>query len=895
MPSFSLRSILALLLGAILAILLIFGGLTVWSFLSFTRFIEHEQRDSLTLGRQYERLMDRWAEVGELRVQAFQRGGPIDPSKKEQALRQLSEIAVSLDQRTEGTRYESQWQATRKILREYVEGVERLDGMLASWSRKILEQRQERERFVETFLPRMAELFQGLETAQTLLKDRQTASAPVLFLAETVAELQGHLQEYQELFSPDQMSRLNQPKMDRLETLIESRLQEFRRAFRTVPPSFDGEGNQSWQKVAEEIERFGRGFASLQETLGNPHFSLALLEEKIHLLDQHLRQLRNQGLENCLNESDLIWGEIEQDSQDLLVQVREKFLVRFLFLALFTFLASLGVFWVPTALSGPLEQLRQRFSQVSPGKVVPPASPSRILEIDDLEGSFQEMVRHVNESTALQTGYFETLTRLPEAFAVLYHPGRAGQGLSVPSAHQALVELFPLLSHQMTHLVAGQVWVHRQDSWKPAGIPLFAEVRESPEPGLEDRLRQVWTALAASPAFPAWLKEEVMVDPLIITPGMTRLERELVLQTPPASLASQAGGDSLPLGFLALRLGAIGTSGRTAGETGFLALGFLTAQAAALTRPDQVFVSVIAQQMNSLIEAFELWAVFRENQAISIQLQMAKDIQKKALPTTIPPTRCFDCQATFRMASEVGGDFYDLLPFPDGRLGVVVADVSGKNVPAALLAMALKSAIHSLPAERLSPKDLVDKLNQVLLDIVSGEHFVTLVYVLLEPADHRMILCNAGHMPVLHLVQPVSAGLAAWRSLQFPDVPLGLFPHSYAEQTIPLGPGDRLILYTDGVTDCLNPAGERLGEKRFLEILGMTGGKSLDSLLEALDGFRGPIALPDDLTVVSVTVLSPLSDHLPPGSGRPEAEFAAAAGTSESPSMPLGNEREGRG
>jgi sigma-B regulation protein RsbU (phosphoserine phosphatase) len=256
--------------------------------------------------------------------------------------------------------------------------------------------------------------------------------------------------------------------------------------------------------------------------------------------------------------------------------------------------------------------------------------------------------------------------------------------------------------------------------------------------------------------------------------------------------------------------------------------------------------------MVALIESVGLFSVFRQNQEISIQLQMAREIQKKALPEEIPQNPFFHCQAIIKMANEVGGDFYDFFSFPDGRLGVLIADVSGKNVPAALLTMALKSALHSLPVLAMTPKGLVDRLNEVLLAIVAGEHFVTLVYLLLDPGKAELILSNAGHVPVLHLVQN-REGDDVWRELAFADFPLGLFPHSFSQQTIPFSPGDRIILYTDGVTDCQNGAGLRLAETGFRTLLNKNARSPLEDILIAIDDYRGSVPLPDDVTLLSVS------------------------------------------
>jgi len=819
---------------------------------AFITFIEVDQRESLILGRQYERLMDSWAELAQLRSEAFMAARPFDPVVGKSALKDVSAIEETLDKASRGTSHEKEWLNVKNILNSYLLGVNEFDGMLASWSYEVMVRNYDQEEFVRSSIPRLENLTKLAENVQGILNTQgsQMGSGTATLL-RTVSDLHTNLLALKGLYSPDQLTKLNQPEISRLETMIETRLNEFTRNFSNDAIAVEGVAQYPLLHVVHEIYTFKQEFLLLQDVARNRNFSLLAMEGSIHQLNQSLRLLRNSGMKICLNESDLIWGEVEQDSKDLLAEIQSRFYTRFLFLSLAILLVTLGLILLPSAIAVPLEQLRKTFSMVTPGKGIPAAQPSWVKEISDLEASFQKMVSHINESTSLQTRYFETLTRIPVAFSALYQMENGQRDISFFAQEQAINQLFPLLVHQMEDLIVGQIFWSSGDRWIPCGSTRFTSGSVLSNFLPDPSSRQLLEKLYGDPCFIEWAKNHAVNKPIVINPGSESPSSELKLVSWQEIPCSSISESDLPLAFSGVWLFPESKSAETLPDVGFLLLGFHRPAPVVFSRSDQVFISVIAQQMVALILATELFNVFRKNQLLSVQLEMAKEIQQQALPSSIPQSQFFDLQATIRMANEVGGDFYDFFPFPNGSMGVLIADVSGKNVPAALLTMALKSALYSLSVETMTPKDLVDKLNQIMLGIVGGEHFITMVYVLLDPEKSEMTLCNAGHLPALHLTR-TAAATYSWAELQVADFPLGLFEHSYSQFTIPMATGDRLVLYTDGITDCQNSAGLRLGDAGFRAVLDSAPDESVESIIAAIDKFRGSTPLPDDITLLSV-------------------------------------------
>ena len=197
------------------------------------------------------------------------------------------------------------------------------------------------------------------------------------------------------------------------------------------------------------------------------------------------------------------------------------------------------------------------------------------------------------------------------------------------------------------------------------------------------------------------------------------------------------------------------------------------------------------------------------------EIAEARAIQQGLLPKGIPQLPGYEISCAWQSALTVGGDYYDILPFGDDGLGLCIADVAGKGLPAAFLMANLQAAVRGLASPVLSPDALCARLNALLCRNTTDDRFITLFYAQLDGAPLRLRYANAGHNPPFLLRRDGShERLGAGGGV------LGIFPQqTYAMGTIHLEPGDRLVLFTDGVTEANDPAGEEFGEERFLALL----------------------------------------------------------------------------
>jgi sigma-B regulation protein RsbU (phosphoserine phosphatase) len=234
-------------------------------------------------------------------------------------------------------------------------------------------------------------------------------------------------------------------------------------------------------------------------------------------------------------------------------------------------------------------------------------------------------------------------------------------------------------------------------------------------------------------------------------------------------------------------------------------------------------------------------------------LQFAHTLQESFLPGRPPEVPGLLVSARYVPALEVGGDLYDFIPLPDDRLGVIIGDVSGKGVPAALFMARFSSDIRGLAMSGLSPGAVMTRVNRMVAERSRRGLFVTATYLVVDPACGDVAISNAGHpVPMIFSGEgrPV-AGIA-----EAIDIPLGIVPDTrYPEGHCRLESGQCLLLMTDGITDARNAAGGRFGLDRVTECLAAGPARpreTIERLLGNIYRFVGSDAQVDDLTVVGV-------------------------------------------
>ena len=263
-----------------------------------------------------------------------------------------------------------------------------------------------------------------------------------------------------------------------------------------------------------------------------------------------------------------------------------------------------------------------------------------------------------------------------------------------------------------------------------------------------------------------------------------------------------------------------------------------------LSKVSKDILTTIATEAASLVENARLVQAEEETRRYQQQLSIAASIQQRLMAVTIPELSYATIQARNLACRDVGGDFFDVIPTPEG-VAVVVTDVCGKGIPAALLASILQGMVYSQISNRVPLPEVVGSANRFLCQKSLGEKYATLVIAHLKSSG-ELEFVNCGHVP------PVLITSGSVSRLMEANVPVGLLPDmDYSCGQRQLKPGDRLVLITDGVTEAENPAGEFFGDDRLEKAA--AGETPFRDILAAVRSFCAGRPLGDDCTVFELT------------------------------------------
>jgi sigma-B regulation protein RsbU (phosphoserine phosphatase) len=235
------------------------------------------------------------------------------------------------------------------------------------------------------------------------------------------------------------------------------------------------------------------------------------------------------------------------------------------------------------------------------------------------------------------------------------------------------------------------------------------------------------------------------------------------------------------------------------------------------------------------------------------ELAAAEEIQQSLLPRSMPVLEGAELAVAWRPAGAVSGDYFDIIQFDESRAALCVGDVMGKGMPAALVMSNLQALVKAFAGARQPPQRLCEQINRAVCGNLTEGRYITFFYGLFETASRRFVYANAGHNPPLLVRRDGQS-----TRLSEGGIVLGLFPESpYEQSEVKLRAGDRLLCFTDGVTEAANEAGELFGEERLLRLLVEHRRRSASELREAIlcavSDFSGG-SFQDDVTLVILAI-----------------------------------------
>lgn len=274
----------------------------------------------------------------------------------------------------------------------------------------------------------------------------------------------------------------------------------------------------------------------------------------------------------------------------------------------------------------------------------------------------------------------------------------------------------------------------------------------------------------------------------------------------------------------------------------------------AYTEDDKQLLMLLASQVAIIVEKAMLHEQLVEKKRLEAQLEVARQVQLALLPERDPEIDGFDISAYNFSTEEVSGDYYDFVKPYEDQLGLVIADVSGKGVPASLLMAFLRASLRSAIHVGYAPNVAMAKVNHLLWESIEQHQFVTAFYGMLDATNRTLAFVNAGHNPLL-VLNPDGP-----RFVERGGLPLGLFKDTrYYEYYLPIDAGQILVLYTDGATEALSPDGQEYGRKRLVDVVRdcrtLRARQMIDYIYNDIFEWTGGRGSGDDVTFVIIKAL----------------------------------------
>lgn len=269
----------------------------------------------------------------------------------------------------------------------------------------------------------------------------------------------------------------------------------------------------------------------------------------------------------------------------------------------------------------------------------------------------------------------------------------------------------------------------------------------------------------------------------------------------------------------------------------------------------------LAEQAGLAIHNLDLMALQIEKNKLDVDLSLAREIQSMLLPKSFPENELLDFAAVYKPAQKVGGDLYDIFPVDENRVGIAIADVSGKGVAASLLMAICQTNLRHMARLYDSPSQVLQGLNSLLHVEMKPDMFVTIVYAVIDTAAGKITFARGGHeLPILlHSEEEgnqVRSHLLRSEGMALGMVPKEVFDHIVVDKTIDFKSGDIFNLYTDGVTEAVNAQGVEFSNSRLMDTIRTLRHRDAQRLnrgiLDKVEQFAGKSGQTDDITLLTV-------------------------------------------
>ncbi|MBU1106761.1 MAG: SpoIIE family protein phosphatase [Candidatus Riflebacteria bacterium] len=889
-------------ISAVLAVILVFMLLTSMSYWDIEGFVTSILPVNIAISRSYERIAGYWVQLAESAEESMSR--PLSDSQETEMVTRADELIEMVKRLDNLVDDEERVQSLRSINNLSSAFIKQLDSfklLLKNRNRALLRNSSRRAKaadglrsevvsLLDRFKSMMIDLnstlknpdFQASLGGTSTLMDKIARIEKDLILADTEVALYLSLKHGKE--TPEELKTGKNSAIR-----VENRLRAVMFLLeRSVQESTTVLHKRVLAQVETKIRSFYESFQKLRNILEAPESDLIEFEDQLQQIMNELTHLRQQGVTLAISEAEIFWKRIFDISDQLQQHAsnNHSLILAFLFIVL-GFVIYLNIVF-PKQIGGPLKKLSLEISAFELGSASIEIPHSGTEEIDSLGQAFQIMASRLNQQGEVNQKYLESIHSLTKVYRELHETTKRAD-----SPNERLEKAVNMILEQLI--------------WHCPGIDLVKvmvvkQVQEKQEPEKSSKQQknakqtkpEKYFARLGDPEFSDRFKASDEFAPYCESVGyMPRDTSQTIEERIPFdqddngvtgwyfenSLGIKTGSDGASFFQPIYKPLAIGSNptltdrkyekGIKGGlvteplnlpvqgsedlqeQRGLLFVYFLDPETM-LSWQEIFFIQIIASQIASIIETDDLLQQHDLKKKMDDQLRMAKEIQENLLPQAVPEIKGLHISRISKSAEEVGGDYFDFFALGENRLGVVIADASGKNVPAAIIMTVFKTTLSTMALEKLSAKEVLSRANRIIAKNITTDRFITAMYVIINSETGEVELSSAGHNPAF-----VVTGRGMEKALHektSKGLPLGILEdYAYESVSFKLKKDDLLFLYTDGVTEARNHNEEEFGESGLKKFLARPRSQDpAGSLLEEVQHFSETAKQHDDITAVSI-------------------------------------------
>ena len=877
----SLQKRLAVGISTVLAVILVFMGLASISFWEIEGFITSILPKDIAVARTYERFTDEWSNLFEKAEDALNSYNSKDIYFSPQKIDQLESNIQKLKNLVVGPERKENLKTVSHMATSFIKKLKAFELLLKRRNNLVKKKSAKRNKAAKQLISQLTSLLSSYKSMlgdiNKILQDPEfnSENSGAVSLKKKIANIQKDLVMAEEQLRLYIDTRKNQqehtlsPSLKRIANNVEARLRSIIYALEiSQRESTRSVHKRILSKTKTKISSFFNSFQNLRNLLDAPESEVIGINNDLQNSLDKMEALWKKGILKSSAEAEIFWKKIFVNSDQLTTLFSRDYKVILIFLAIVFIAGVYFNFTLPKKIGGPLKQLNREIENFRLGNNISDLSISHTEEIDALVKAFQLMANRLNLQGEVNRNYLESIHSLTQVFRELHETKKR---LDSPNERieKAINRVLQQLIAQVPDidLVKVMVLANDKDSSKinfiRLGDPEFSERFKKSEEYLTYCSSVGW-----NPDDSTLSHEEIIPSDLGLTgwyfennPGIKTGAEDNSFFKPiyaPQSISQNP--------ILANRQFETGLNGCLVTEPlvvpeqeddeeysnrGILFVYYLD-QTIKLSWQEIFFIQIIASQISSIIETDNLLQEHDLKKKMDTQLTMAREIQENLLPQNVPVTNGLRISKISKSAAEVGGDYYDFFELDNNRLGVVIADASGKNVPAAIIMTVFKTTLSTMDLSIMDPSEVLTRANKIIAKNITNDRFITAMYVIINAETGEVELSSAGHNPAF-----VVSGRGMGLSLHEKNVkciPLGIL-EDYPYETIKfkLDPNDLLFLYTDGVTEARNASEEEFDVSGLKKFLARPRGKNPTAdLLREIENFSKHANQHDDITAVSV-------------------------------------------